>query len=448
MTTKKSFINRDQFIQLGILILMILGLIQGCKFFKIDGKKDLIEEVDGAMKLIDGSEELTDQHLDRICELVSDKNLDEDQRGKILRQILLSKFDNNTFSKIFNRCDFSNSYLKWQEKDYYSYFYSKNYAKNIYMRNIKIGESNIEDAYFPKGNFENADLNGADISNATFLKSSFYKANLEKCNVESTDFTEVDFRKSNLDKVNLNNTILIHSDFSNTDLREIKGNFDNSILWGIELENAKVESKRWIDNISKAAIGKEYIQENYFVEESTRKDEKGKYYLLKKGENSSLNTAITNVLNNDKLEFNGINFINQRIKFKIDYPVEIFKKCFDSENGDGLTLLSDNEEFVMRIYGTNFNSYDMDEVLDELVINSLTDFRRSFNKKGSGYISGYTNEKRDTIFYSIVLRDNSSESDFEFLIFDVEYPTTYKVQFEPVLEKIAKSFTNKPIEKS
>ena len=144
------------------------------------------------------------------------------ERGQLLINLLESRIDTVSLSKIYNRGNFSYANLEG---------YSNTGA---YLKGINLSRADLKFAKFKKANLRNAKLDSAD---------------LEKCELQYSDLSEASLRRTrmhyaNLDKAYLHQTTLDDARLyfaSFEGAKIIESEFGNTYLRGANFENAQIE---------------------------------------------------------------------------------------------------------------------------------------------------------------------------------------------------------------
>ncbi len=171
------------------------------------------------------------------------------ERGLLLLSLANSFLSKETYSKIFEKCNFNYSDLN---------------------------NANLNNLYL-KG----ASLNGSSFENASLIRTNLNEVNLSRGKLIGADLTEADCRNADLSSTNLNNTTLVGVDFRGTDLR--LSNLRNSLIafdvfslritkqeidsMKAKLSYAKVDKKDWFEVQSKNEVGGiRELESIYFVD--------------------------------------------------------------------------------------------------------------------------------------------------------------------------------------
>ncbi|MBX9719998.1 MAG: hypothetical protein K2X81_01280, partial [Candidatus Obscuribacterales bacterium] len=135
-------------------------------------------------------------------------------------------------------------------------------------------------------------------------------------------------------------------------------------------------------------------------------------------------------------------YVNPRFQFGIDFPAQL-KPGEEPENGDGRRFLSPDGSVDLTAYGQSaFATVDGTKwTLASLLADSLAHRKQdgdqvTFSKKGRDWIvvSGFSGDK---IFYYKAMIHNDFVKCFE-----INYPKSRKLEFDPVVSHVANSFTN------
>lgn len=133
---------------------------------------------------------------------------------------------------------------------------------------------------------------------------------------------------------------------------------------------------------------------------------------------------------------------NARYGFSVDYPANLFTQQQASDNGDGITLKSEDGAIEFRAYAfNNGDELSMRDVRDILLQNM--DGRSITYKRIKGswmVISGYERSGGDTrdIFYQ---RIQSSRDGTRFSVFEIIYPETRRDEVDRLIRRMSLSLT-------
>ncbi len=135
-------------------------------------------------------------------------------------------------------------------------------------------------------------------------------------------------------------------------------------------------------------------------------------------------------------------YVNPRFQFGIDFPIDL-KAGEEPENGDGRRFLSSDGAVELIAYGqsayatTDGSEWTPASLLDDALAHRKQDGDKvTFKKQGRDWvvISGFSGNK---IFYYKAMIHNEMVKCFE-----INYPKSRKLEFDPVVSHVVESFTN------
>jgi hypothetical protein len=134
-------------------------------------------------------------------------------------------------------------------------------------------------------------------------------------------------------------------------------------------------------------------------------------------------------------------YTNERFFFSIDYPADLLKTLPPPDNDDGRTFRSADKQVEMQVWGEyNAESKTLQERY-ERDLKGFTEKPTYMVSKRDWYVLSGLKEGR--IFYEKVLVRRRGDTDI-FFTFTIEYPTSQKTKFDPIVKRMADSFKFDP----
>jgi uncharacterized protein YjbI with pentapeptide repeats len=169
-------------------------------------------------------------YIDKMSELLLDKNLSESRLGDTVRDIARAR----TLT-LLHRLD------DGRKRSVVQFLYENNLIKNekhivdlaeadlssadlgwAYLPNANLSYADLRDANICLSNLIEANLSGADLSNA-----KLWEAKLRNANLSRTNLSNADLKKADLSDVDLREANLFHADMRSANLKGAKLNGDN-----------------------------------------------------------------------------------------------------------------------------------------------------------------------------------------------------------------------------
>ncbi len=132
-------------------------------------------------------------------------------------------------------------------------------------------------------------------------------------------------------------------------------------------------------------------------------------------------------------------YSNARYGFSVDYPLDVFDIQKAADNGDGITMETNDRDVEFRAYGfSNGDKLSLKEVQTIILEDSTTrDVTYKRIKNNWIVISGYEMEgERRMIFYQRLAANSNLRS---FSAFEIIYPESERAIYDPMLKHLSLS---------
>lgn len=176
------------------------------------------------------------------------------EKGQLLVSLLDSKIDSTSLNNIFQKADFSNSFL------------SKVEFSEIDLNYIKLDGSDLRDARFFNCNFSNAKISGVDFSRAFFRNCKFVSTNLwsnvfhnmnfDRCQFTNVYFWGSYFLTSHFSDCSFTNSMMNSCYFKNSD-------FFSSTFNNVSLREATIYECAYLPTLKDVIIDKKTIIDDW-----------------------------------------------------------------------------------------------------------------------------------------------------------------------------------------
>jgi uncharacterized protein YjbI with pentapeptide repeats len=205
-------------------------------------------------------------YLDRIAELLLEKNLAASDSSKEARNVARVRTITVLAQLNAQRASYVFTFLR--EAGLMSTAPTNSNIvslKNADLRRTKLSQVNLEGTDLRETNLNEADLskanlNGANLEGANLKKANLKKANLEKANLEKADLREANLEGAKLDGASLRNTLLGGANLSHVELRY--ANLSEASLAGATLRRAIF----WHANLSEAYLNEANFSTAFLIE--------------------------------------------------------------------------------------------------------------------------------------------------------------------------------------